>query len=110
MSGPLLGSGINYLTIYTLTETAGSGSTIKMVGTPTDFAFIGTHTYRIKCINGGSFNILSNMGDPITGFFKSVYSDEFKVKIEDPCVHSIVNFDGALKLPDIEVSQLKSIV
>jgi len=74
-------------------ETAGSGSPVNIAGIPTAWEWLGTHTYRIKCNNGGSSNIALNSGDPLTGFYESVYSNEFDVTIIDPCLRSIVNFD-----------------
>ena len=51
LDGPLLALGPIYLSVYSETTPA-----LKYVGTPTDFGWIGKHTYRIKCTNGVGLN------------------------------------------------------
>lgn len=98
VSGPLTNTGIDYTTVYSMTEISGSGTDLVISGTPVDRLWLGTHTFRILCHNGSSGNIPNNSGDPTTGFYNNVYSDDFRVQIVDPCISSVVNHDNGVIL------------
>ena len=106
LSGPLTALGIDPLTVYTLTETGGSGGPIDMVGTAPNWDWIGDHTYRIKCTNGHSSN--SPYGDG-TGLYNSVYSNDFVVTIVDPCMTAVVNHDNGVSIADIDASSSNAV-
>ena len=101
VSGPLIAAGIDPNTIYTLVESGGSGGPLDLTGTPIDRQWLGDHTYRIKCSNGNVANAPAGDG---TGIYNSVYSNDFVVRVIDPCLISVVNFDGVVAVADIDAS------
>lgn len=101
MSGPLLAPGIDPMSIYTMTESGGSGGPLVLAGTPFERTWLGTHVYRLKCLNGHISNAPAGDG---FGIYNSVYSNNFYVRIIDPCLTSIVNHDNGISVSDIDAS------
>ena len=106
VSGPLIAAGIDPLTVYTLVESGGSGGPVVLSGTPVLWSWLGDHTYRIKCSNGNIANAPAGDG---TGIYNSVYSNNFLVRIIDPCLVSVVNFDNGVSVADIDASSATSV-
>ena len=95
--GPLLGTGIDHTSTYTLTNNPDLTNDEKLSGEPLtqdwlDSLFVeGTHTFSLNCTNGMADYSANARG--IDGLFHSVMSDQFQITIINPCVYSIVNHD-----------------
>lgn len=85
-SGPLQFSTDPDPLSYVLTVDEDAG-TIDLTGQAPNYDWVGRHTYRIKCENGNTDMAPRGEG----GFFNLMYSNNFVVKIVDPCEASIVN-------------------
>ena len=69
----------------------------------TDYSWLGTHPFRIKCTNGVPDASPDARGNG--GLFLTVYSDPIDVLIIDPCLISVVNGDSAIEKLRLKVPE-----
>ena len=79
---------------------------MALEGTIEDFAWLGTHTFRLRSTLGRYDPSPDARGQ--YGFFETIFSDPILLTINDPCLFSIVNADGALSITDVKVPDGKT--
>ena len=88
------------LSDFKLNEISGT-KMIEMKGAPQTFNWLGNHTIKINATNGKINTDPTARGN--LGLFRSIISSEMKIKIVNPCLHTVVNADKGLVLESVRV-------